>query len=55
VIQSIQISNAIGQEVFAVNPIEKETKLAISNLPKGLYFLRLSVQNGIKTVKIVKE
>jgi hypothetical protein len=55
VIQSIQILNAIGQEVFAVNPIEKETKLTISQLPKGMYFLRLSAPNGIKTVKIVKE
>ena len=55
VIQSIQISNAIGQEIFAVNPNEKETKLTISQLPNGLYFLRLSAFNGIKTIKIVKE
>ncbi len=55
VIQSIQISNAIGQEIFAVNPNQKETKLEISQLPNGLYFLRLSTSNGIKTIKIVKE
>ncbi|MBK8600365.1 MAG: T9SS type A sorting domain-containing protein [Flavobacterium sp.] len=55
VIQSIQISNAIGQEIFAVNPNEKETKLTISQLPNGLYFLRLNASNSIKTIKIVKE
>jgi hypothetical protein len=55
VIQSIQISNALGQEIFTINPNEKETKLAISQLPKGLYFLRLKASNGIKTIKIVKE
>jgi hypothetical protein len=55
VIQSIQISNAIGQEIFAVNPNEKETKLMISQWPNGLYFLRINAANGIKTIKIVKE
>ncbi len=55
VIHTIQISNAIGQEIFAVNPNEKETKLTISQLPNGLYFLRLNALNGIKTIKIVKE
>jgi hypothetical protein len=55
VIQSIQISNAIGQEIFAVNPNAKETILTISQLPNGLYFLRLNASNGIKTIKIVKE
>ena len=54
-IQSIQISNALGQEIFAFNPNEKETKLTISQLPNGLYFLRLNAANGIKTIKIVKE
>lgn len=55
VIQSIQISNAIGQEVFAVTPNEKETKLMISQLSNGMYFLRLKTANGLKTIKIVKE
>lgn len=54
-IQSIQISNSIGQEIFAINPNEKETKLMISQLPNGLYFIRLSASNGFKTFKIVKE
>ena len=55
VIESVLISNAIGQEILAVNPNEKETKLLISQWPNAMYFLRLKTANGIKTIKIVKE
>ncbi len=51
----IKIINATGQAVLVQQLHTKETKLNISQLPKGNYIARLYYGNSIKNVKFVKE
>ncbi len=50
----IKIINATGQAVLVQQLHAKETKLNISQLPKGNYIARLYCGNSIKNVKFVK-
>lgn len=51
----IKIINATGQDVLVQQLHLKETKLNISQLPKGNYIARIYCGNSIKNVKFVKE
>ncbi len=50
----IKIINATGQAVLVQQLHTKETKLNISQLPKGNYIARIYCGNSIKNVKFVK-
>ena len=55
--EKVSIANSLGQEVSksSFNTFINNQEVDISQLPAGVYMLKLSNQNGTKTVKIIKE
>jgi hypothetical protein len=52
-INSIEVLNYIGQTVYSNQKVDnKSQKVNISNLTTGIYFVKVSTENGTKTVKI---
>lgn len=53
--RKIEIVNSLGQTVYNTNAILKNGTMIISieNYPKGLYFIKLSEGNKIKTLKVI--
>lgn len=52
---SIMISNTLGEVIFQKELTANEKNLDISELPKGLYLLSISVNENIITKKIIKQ
>lgn len=50
-IQSIEVFNLVGQLIMSTT----ETTLDMSNLTEGIYFLRVVLENGMVTKRIVKQ
>ena len=52
---SCEVSNIVGTKLLSVNNNESTLKLNMSNLEKGVYFLKIILSNGnVENVKIVK-
>jgi hypothetical protein len=52
-ISNIEVLNYIGQKVYAMNEIgAKSHKVNVSNLITGIYFVKVTTENGTKTMKI---
>ncbi len=49
-----QLFNSVGKLV-AVGCVDQRAELSVSNLPKGLYFVKIDGRYGIETVKIIKK
>jgi hypothetical protein len=54
-ISSIAIYNILGQEVIAKNVNANESKIDMSNLTSGTYLVKVTSDNQVKTIKVVKE
>ncbi len=54
-INSIEIFNSIGNTVVCSNVAGNSSAIDMSNLPNGMYFVRVSTANGIETVKVILE
>lgn len=54
-IDSIEIFNSIGTTVVSSNVAGNSSAIDMSNLPNGMYFVRVSTSNGTETVKVVLE
>ena len=54
-IDSIEIFNSIGNTVVSSKVVGNSSAIDMSNLPNGMYFVRVSTSNGIETVKVVLE
>ncbi|MBK9190233.1 MAG: T9SS type A sorting domain-containing protein [Crocinitomicaceae bacterium] len=57
---TIVIENLTGQKIMEVyngemNHGTNEWNLNTSNLPAGIYFVKISTENGIESIKIIKE
>ena len=52
-ITKIEILNILGQVVYTNEMKSKNTKIDISNLPKGNYIAKIHTQKGVKTEKIL--
>jgi len=50
----LSIYNLRGQLVNTVNISTKQTQLDLTDLPSGIYFLRLKTEHGDKTTKLLK-
>ncbi|OIQ29007.1 MAG: hypothetical protein BM564_07265 [Bacteroidetes bacterium MedPE-SWsnd-G2] len=55
VIENVSIFNLLGQEVITAQPNNLEAQLDMSGLQSGAYFVKVTVDNAVKTVKIIKE
>lgn len=53
-VNQIQIANAVGQVVFEKRNVTQNKLTLILNLPKGVYFLRISSQKGNRNLKIIR-
>jgi hypothetical protein len=52
-ISSIEVMNYVGQTVYRNNAVAaKTTKFNVSNLQAGVYFVKVSTEQGTRTVKI---
>ena len=54
-INSIEIFNSIGNTVVSSKVAGNSSAIDMSNLPNGMYFVRVSTVNGIETVKVILE
>lgn len=54
-LHSVQIYNTIGQSVLAQYPNKEQTRLDISGLQAGIYFVKINTATKQQTVKIIKE
>ena len=54
-INKIAVYNVLGKQVIALEPNTNETVINASSLNSGIYFARIEGQNGIKTIKLIKE
>jgi hypothetical protein len=52
-ITNIEILNYVGQKVYSKqNVIDKTVKVNLANLTAGVYFIKVTTLEGIKTIKI---
>ncbi len=54
-IQHISLFDIAGKEVMSLSPDTNETQLNIGHLNKGIYFVKILVNDQLTTFKIVKE
>lgn len=54
-ISKIQVVNMLGQEVMVKNVNSNQTQVNLSNLASGSYLVKVSVDNQVKTIKVIKE
>lgn len=54
-IETVVVYNMLGQEVTSVAPNQKKSQLDMSHLPVGAYFVKVSAQGVVKTVRIIKK
>ena len=51
----INIFSSIGHQIYASNLDSHETKIDLSNFPKGIYILVANVNDSVKSFKILKQ
>ena len=52
-IQNIEVMNFVGQSVFTLNSVDsKTTKINVTSLRAGVYFVKVTTSEGIRTAKI---
>ncbi len=52
---SVEVYNLLGQQVLSVSPKNKDTKVDMSALGAGAYMVKATTNNGVKTVKVIKQ
>jgi alpha-tubulin suppressor-like RCC1 family protein len=53
-IEKLELTDVVGKLMILENELKNNTKLDISNLKKGTYFLKLTFENDIQTYKVLK-
>lgn len=54
-IAQLTLFNITGKKLMEKQITQSETRVDISKLPKGMYFLRLQYENAVKVAKIIKD
>lgn len=54
-ISEVAIFNLLGQQLFSKKINATESQINMSNLSKGTYLVKVTVDNEVKTIKIIKE
>jgi hypothetical protein len=54
-IQDVAVYNMLGQEVLRTAPNMVNSDVDMSNLKAGTYFVKVTVENATKTIKIIKK
>ncbi len=54
-VQKVEIMNYLGQVIFSQNITNNNFTLNVANYADGVYFIRISGNDGIATQKLVKK
>jgi len=54
-IDKLEIYNLMGALVYSQNDCSNKAEIAVSELPTGIYFLRLTMNGGTQVLRFVKE
>ena len=54
-IETIELFNTAGQKVMTFAPNANDSEINLSSLPKGLYFVKASVNGQVITNKVIKK
>jgi len=54
-IQNVAVYNMLGQEVIRTAPNTVNSDLDMSNLQPGAYFVKVTIENTTKTIKVIKK
>jgi len=54
-IQDVAVYNMLGQEVLRTKPNVVQAEIEMSSLQAGTYFVKVTVENSNKTIKVVKK
>ncbi|GGG43020.1 T9SS type A sorting domain-containing protein [Bizionia arctica] len=54
-IQNVAIYNMLGQEVLRTSPNAVDSALDMSSLNAGTYFVKVTIENITKTIKVIKK
>lgn len=54
-IQNVSVYNMLGQEVVRISPNMVETQVDMSALQVGAYFVKVTINNATKTIKVLKK
>lgn len=54
-IKAINVYNMLGQKVLGFSPNDLESVIDMSNLQSGTYFVKVNIDNVIKTIRVIKQ
>jgi hypothetical protein len=54
-ISTVEVFNLLGQKVNTTNVNANDAHINVSNLSKGAYMVRVTSNNQVKTIKVIKE
>ena len=54
-ISEVSVFNLLGQKVLSKKMNTAEGQIDMTNLAQGTYLLKVSVENQVKTIKVIKE
>lgn len=54
-ITSVQVFDMLGKSVMSLTPNRNAIEVDATDLPAGLYFARVSSENGTKSIKLIKQ
>lgn len=54
-IQNVSVYNMLGQEVVRITPNTIDTEVDMSDLQIGTYFVKVTINNATKTIKVLKK
>ena len=55
IIENVTIYNILGQDILTVTPNRIVTKIDTSRLKTGAYFVKVTIANDTKTIKVIKQ
>ena len=55
VIDTVEVYNLLGQQVYATKASAEDAVVNLSGLSAGTYIVRVMAADSVKTIKIVKE
>ncbi len=54
-IQNVTVYNMLGQEVINASPNALDTQVDMANLNSGAYFVKVTIDNATKTIRVIKK
>lgn len=54
-LENIAMYNMLGQEVLRVTPNDVDVELDLSSLQEGTYFVKVTISNVTKTIRVIKQ